>query len=67
VWESVDAAAEWAEARPLPDPATVEDHLYGSAHASPQAGFVEPEHTGKKIVMVDAINLRPRGKCSATP
>lgn len=56
VLESVDAAAEWAEGRPLPDPATVEDHLYGRAHANPERGFVEPEHAGKKTVMVDAIN-----------
>lgn len=52
----VDAAADWAESRPLPDPATVEDHVYGQAHANPPRDFVEPEHQGNKVVLVDAIN-----------
>ncbi|MEK6756716.1 MAG: dehydrogenase E1 component subunit alpha/beta [Bacteroidota bacterium] len=56
VKEAVDAAADWAESRPLPDPATVSLHVYGSAHASPPKDFVEPEHRGPKVVMVDAIN-----------
>jgi len=56
VSESIDAAAEWAEARPLPDPATVEEHLYGEAHRDRPADFSEPEHTGKKAVIVDAVN-----------
>lgn len=56
VKEAVDAAAAWAESRPLPDAATVELHVYGSAHASPPSDFVEPEHQGQKIVLVDAIN-----------
>lgn len=45
----VDAAADWAESRPLPDPATVEDHVYGQAHANPPRDFVEPEHQGNKV------------------
>ncbi len=53
---AVDAAADWAESRPLPDAATVADHVYGEAHASPPAEYVEPEHSGPKIVLVDAIN-----------
>ena len=53
---AVDAAATWAESRPLPDPSSVELHVYGSAHASPPKDFVEPEHKGPKVVMVDAIN-----------
>lgn len=52
----VDAAADWAESRPLPDPATVEDHVYGQAHTNPPRDFVEPEHQGNKVVLVDAIN-----------
>ncbi|HXG38823.1 MAG TPA: thiamine pyrophosphate-dependent enzyme [Bacteroidota bacterium] len=56
VKRAVDAAADWAESRPLPDPATVEDHLYGQAHANPPRDFVEPEHKGNKVVLVDAIN-----------
>jgi 2-oxoisovalerate dehydrogenase E1 component len=56
VKEAVDAAAEWAESRPVPDPATVERHLYGIAHANPPKEFTEPQHAGPKVVMVDAIN-----------
>jgi 2-oxoisovalerate dehydrogenase E1 component len=56
VKEAVDAAAVWAESRPLPDAATAELHVYGSAHANPPTDFVEPEHKGQKVVLVDAIN-----------
>jgi 2-oxoisovalerate dehydrogenase E1 component len=56
VKEAVDAAAEWAESRPVPDPATVEHHLYGTAHTNPPKVFTEPQHSGPKVVMVDAIN-----------
>lgn len=56
VKHAVDAAAEWAESRPLPDAAAVEHHVYGMAHASPPKDFVEPKHTGPKVVLVDAIN-----------
>ena len=54
--EAVDAAASWAESRPLPEAATAELHVYGSAHSDPPRGFVEPEHKGQKVVLVDAIN-----------
>jgi len=53
---AVDAAVDFAESRPLPDPSTVEAYVYGEAHANPDRGFVEPEHQGNKTVMVDAIN-----------
>ncbi len=53
---TVDAAADWAESRPMPGAATVTDHVYGDAHATPPTDFVEPEHTGPKIVLVDAVN-----------
>lgn len=56
VKEFVDKAADWAESRHLPDPKTVSLHLYGEFHVNPPAEFVEPEHKGKRIVMVDAIN-----------
>lgn len=52
----VDAAVETAEARSMPDAGTVAHHVYGSAHAEPPAEFVEPAHSGNKIVIVDAIN-----------
>jgi 2-oxoisovalerate dehydrogenase E1 component len=53
---AVDAAAAWAESRPLPDAATADLHVYGTAHANPHTDFVEPIHTGQKVVLVDAIN-----------
>ena len=56
VKNAVDAAAEWAESRPLPDAAVVEHHVYGMAHGTPPRDFVEPKHTGPKVVLVDAIN-----------
>jgi 2-oxoisovalerate dehydrogenase E1 component len=56
VKDTVDAAADWALTRPLPDASTAGHHVYGTAHASPPRDFVEPEHTGPKVVMVDAIN-----------
>jgi len=52
----VDEAAEWAETRHLPDPSTVSMHVYGEAHQNPPRDFDEPEHGGKKTVVVDAIN-----------
>lgn len=54
--KKIEAAAEWAEQQSLPDPSTVLHHVYGSAHTNPRVDFYEPEHTGEKIVMVDAIN-----------
>lgn len=56
VKEAIDAAAVWAESRPLPDAATADLHVYGSAHSDPPRDFVEPEHKGQKVVLVDAIN-----------
>ena len=52
----IDAAADWAESRPLPDSNTVSLHVYGEAHAHPPQDFVEPTHSGNKVVLVDAIN-----------
>ncbi|HEY6952292.1 MAG TPA: thiamine pyrophosphate-dependent enzyme, partial [Bacteroidota bacterium] len=52
----VDTAADWAETRTTPDASTVSLHIYGEAHANPPRDFVEPTHTGPKIVPVDAIN-----------
>jgi 2-oxoisovalerate dehydrogenase E1 component len=56
VREAVDAAAVWAESRPLPEASTAELHVYGTVHSNPPSDFVEPEHKGQKIVLVDAIN-----------
>ena len=35
VKHTVDKAAEWAETQSLPDPSTVQHHLYGISHAHP--------------------------------
>ncbi len=52
----VDAAVEAAEARAMPDAETVTHHVYGEAHGDPRRDFVEPQHSGNKIVIVDASN-----------
>lgn len=54
--KAVDAAADWAETRPLPEASSVQLHVYGEAHANPPKEFVEPQHAGSKVVLVDAIN-----------
>ena len=56
VKRTIDVAADWAETRGVPDSSTVSLHVYGDAHAAPPRDFVEPTHTGNKIVLVDAIN-----------
>ncbi len=54
--KEVDDAVDWAEAQPLPAPSTVDLHVYGEAHVHPPRDFEEPEHTGNRVVLVDAIN-----------
>ncbi|HVN48297.1 MAG TPA: thiamine pyrophosphate-dependent enzyme, partial [Bacteroidota bacterium] len=54
--QEIEEAADWAESRPLPNPEFVAEHLFGKAHAVPSENFIEPEHSGDKIVFVDAIN-----------
>ncbi len=56
VRRTIDAAADWAESRSVPDASTVSLHVYGEAHSNPPKDFVEPAHKGEKIVLVDAIN-----------
>ncbi|MBI3004450.1 MAG: dehydrogenase E1 component subunit alpha/beta [Ignavibacteriales bacterium] len=56
VKKAIESAADWAESRPLPDALSVSAHVYGEAHENPPKDFVEPEHPGNKIVLVDAIN-----------
>ncbi|MEW6510333.1 MAG: thiamine pyrophosphate-dependent enzyme [Bacteroidota bacterium] len=55
IQKRIDDAAEWAERQPLPDPSTLEAHVYGPAPAAPTA-HAGPVPTGPPIVMVDAIN-----------
>jgi 2-oxoisovalerate dehydrogenase E1 component len=64
---TVESAAEWAENQRLPDPSTVLQHVYGNAHATPPSEFIEPEHSGNKIVMVDAINHTLNEEMSSNP
>jgi 2-oxoisovalerate dehydrogenase E1 component len=52
----IDRAADAAEREPLPDPAEVGKYVFSPTVVVPVVGFVEPEHTGPKSVMVDAIN-----------
>ena len=52
----IDTAAEWAEAQRMPDVDELEKYVYSPRIVVPRAGFVESEHKGKNIVMVDAIN-----------
>jgi 2-oxoisovalerate dehydrogenase E1 component len=57
VLERIDRAAEAAEGELQQDPENLLRHVYSSNVVIPKEGFVEPSaHTGKKIVMVDAIN-----------
>ena len=67
VKQTVDAAADWAESRPLPDAATVMHQLYGIAHANPPAEFTEPAHAGQKVVLVDAVNHALREEMERDP
>ncbi|MGC8654699.1 MAG: alpha-ketoacid dehydrogenase subunit alpha/beta, partial [Candidatus Kryptoniota bacterium] len=52
----VDTAAEWAESRPLPDPATVSLHVYASKDLYSNFQYEKNPPNGKPVVMVDAIN-----------
>ncbi len=52
----IDRAAEECEKAPHPDPGEVVRYVYSPQPVVPREGFVEPEHTGAKVVMVDAIN-----------
>ncbi|MCL5267502.1 MAG: dehydrogenase E1 component subunit alpha/beta [Bacteroidetes bacterium] len=52
----VDEAADWAESRPLPDPSTVTMHLFAPTETHSHFEFEKSTPSGKRIVMVDAIN-----------
>jgi 2-oxoisovalerate dehydrogenase E1 component len=56
ILQRIDRAAEAAEAEPQPDGGELLTHVYSPTIVIPKEGFVEPEHTGEKSVMVDAIN-----------
>ncbi len=52
----IDKAAEWAESEPLPDASELERFVYSPKVVVSRSGFVEPDHKGKNIVLVDAVN-----------
>ena len=52
----IDAAAESTEKLPIPDGSELERYVYSPQVVVPAEGFVEAEHKGRNIVMVDAIN-----------
>ncbi|MCZ6775472.1 MAG: dehydrogenase E1 component subunit alpha/beta [Ignavibacteria bacterium] len=52
----IDAAAESTEKLPIPDGSELERYVYSPQVVVPAKGFVEAEHKGRNIVMVDAIN-----------
>lgn len=54
--QRVDEAADSAESEPLPDPSTATMYVYAPVPRVHKEGFTEPEPSGSKIVMVDAIN-----------
>lgn len=56
VLERIDRAAEKAEEEPQQDPVNLLKYVYSPTVVIPKEGFVEPEHRGNNIVMVDAIN-----------
>ena len=56
VQSRIDSAAEWAEAKGLPDPAELESHVYAPAEPARAHGDPPPGAAGPSIVMVDAIN-----------
>ena len=56
IQQRINNAADAAEAEPLPDVTELEKFVYSPHIVVPKAGFVEPEHKGPRVVMVDAIN-----------
>lgn len=52
----IDTAAEMAEKEAFPDTNDLEKYVYSPKATVPVAGFVEPQHLGANVVVVDAIN-----------
>lgn len=63
----IDRAAAEAEDLPEQDPANLLRHVYAPVAADPRRGFVEPEHAGPKVVLVDAINHALAEELKANP
>ena len=56
VKKEVEDASDYAEAALSPTADSAERNVFSPNIFIPKENFVEPEHTGKNIVMVDAIN-----------
>ncbi len=56
ILERIDRAADAAEAEPQQDPANLLKYVYSPEAAVPRENFVEPDHQGARIVLVDAVN-----------
>ncbi len=56
VLDRIDQAAETAEAEPQQDADNLMKYVYSPNDVVQKEGFVEQEHKGERIVMVDAIN-----------
>ncbi len=56
IQNEVNEAAEYAEKSPEPEPSTSQLHVYSSYEVIAKETFVEPEHKGNSIVLVDAVN-----------
>lgn len=56
ILKRIDLAAESAEAEPQQDAENLMKYVYSPDITIPKEGFVESEHKGEKIVLVDAIN-----------
>ena len=56
IQSDINRVAEDVEAEGSPDASEVDRYVYSPVTVVPRAGFVEPEHTGPKTVLVDAIN-----------
>ncbi len=56
VKKRVDDAADWAESRPLPEIASVTEHVFSDPAAYSGFEYERSVPSGKPVVMVDAIN-----------
>ncbi len=56
VVERIDRASDAAEEAPQQDPGNLLNHVYATGTGGSRGSFREPEHTGNRIVMVDAVN-----------
>ncbi len=56
IQDRIDSAAEAAEKETFPDTEDLEKYVYSPKVTVPSAGYMEPQHSGPNVVMVDAIN-----------